>query len=307
MQAVVAIFIGSLAAVSAYLVLEASHLRQPLDPAVLEETEQLVKRWCSWGAERPSFDWERPLGALMLMLGSTGLVLAVIPVPWPNGTRPDLPNQLNLARWLLVAMVPIGLLMVSLAMSRLRHHNNPRVRCLADCTVGLPGHAVDTRAGRGLVLALGLSVAFGAATWDVLAKGDHLFAPTVSFTPATPPWVGPLVLVLSLVGSWVLALGAVALTRTPGLSKRSGVYLLGGVTIAILVLGAWRHRETLQQLPCVVARGPTEYIAMGPGGWPICVGYPVPVPPAPALQVVSTEISPTSVKGGDTIDIKRGS
>jgi hypothetical protein len=46
---------------------------------------------------------------------------------------------------------------------------------------------------------------------------------------------------------------------------------------------------------------------MGPGGWPICVGYPVPVPPAPALQVVSTEISPTSVKGGDTIDIKRGS
>jgi hypothetical protein len=87
---------------------------------------------------------------------------------------PNLENQLRLARWLLVAIVPIGLWVVSLAASRLRLHNNHRVRCRAKCADGLPGRAVTTRAGRGLLLVLALSVVLGAATWDLLADTGHL-------------------------------------------------------------------------------------------------------------------------------------
>jgi hypothetical protein len=56
----------------------------------------------------------------MVVLGVCSLALAVIPFAWPNGTMPNLSNQLNLVRWLLVPIVPIGLSMVSLAVGRLR-------------------------------------------------------------------------------------------------------------------------------------------------------------------------------------------
>ncbi|MBV9325543.1 MAG: hypothetical protein JO352_17355 [Chloroflexi bacterium] len=53
--------------------------------------------------------------------------------------------------------------------------------------------------------------------------------------------------------------------------------------------------------------GLPQHIAIGPGGWPICVAYPPPMPNPnvpPALQIVATEVSPTRVRVGDTIDIK---
>jgi len=167
--AAAAIVGGPLLAIIACLAFEALCVRHPV---VLDNTRQLLKLRYPL-REQPPFDWERPLGAVMLTLGSTGLVFAVMPIAWPGDTPGNNPaNWLNLVRWLLVATIPIGLWVVSLAVSRLRLHNDNRVRCLANA-VGLPGAAVATRAGRVLLIVLGLSVAFGAATWDLFAESAN--------------------------------------------------------------------------------------------------------------------------------------
>ncbi|MBV9577979.1 MAG: hypothetical protein JO057_05245, partial [Chloroflexi bacterium] len=218
----------------------------------IQSVEGIMPRHAQPPTEQPAADWERPFGAFLLMLGVSALVFAVIPRAWSNGA---LLNQLNLVRWPL--LVPVGLLAASLAVTGLWLGSNHRVRRLANSAAGIPGRVGTTRAGPVLLVVLGLSVALGAATWDLLLD-------------ARAPWAAPLVLAMSLLGSWFLALGALALNRTGEVSTTRGTYLLVVMTFAILVLGEWSHRDTLQQLPCGAGAGVPLHEVIGPGSRRIC-------------------------------------
>jgi hypothetical protein len=109
---------------------------------------------------------------------------------------------------LLVVLVSIGLVLGVLAASRLRIHADHRVRIV--------------------MFLLGLVVALSATTWDLLLNAGH-------------PRAALLALGVALVSGCGVAACAIAVSRAAGAAQARGAYLLTGLTITILLLGAVSH------------------------------------------------------------------